>query len=123
MTPIEIKDAITKMAAMHAGSGDAIEDLKDTDLLEQQAFDLIISYCRKMNYKVDGFPSASVDDDLTDEHWMLYVDKLTLHHEDVAHLHWHWVVSFWPEEFENIEAFMDMVRSRIGGSFYDVTLF
>ena len=124
MTPAEIKDTITKMAAMHAKIGDEVEHLKDTDYLEQQGFDLIVAYCQEMNYQADGFPSAStLVDDLTDEHWMLYVDKLTLLYDDVAQLHWHWVTSFWPAEYEKFDGFMDMIKARIGGSFYDVTLF
>jgi hypothetical protein len=123
MDPQAIKEAITKIAAIHAQSGDTLDDIKETDFLEQEAFNFIIGYCHKMNYKADGFPSASTDyDELTDEHWMLFVDKLTLVHDDVAQLHWHWVTSFWPDEYESLEVFLDMVKARIGGSFYDVSL-
>jgi hypothetical protein len=123
MNPQAIKKAITKIAVIHAQSGDTLDDIKETDFLEQEAFNLIIGYCHDLKYKVDGFPSDSTDyDELTEEHWMLYVDKLTLVHDDVAQLHWHWVISFWPDEYKNYEVFLDMIKERIGGSFYDVTL-
>jgi len=123
MNPKDLKQAITVIAEMHFRAGNEIDDLKETDYLEQKAFSLIIDYCQWMNYKVDEFPPAQIiEDELTDEHWMLYVDKLTLVHDDVAQLHWHWVTSFWPKEYESFEVFLDMIKARIGGSFYDVTL-
>jgi hypothetical protein len=123
MEPQLIKKAITVIASIHARCSDEVEDLKETDFLEQKAFNLIIEYCQKMQYKADGFPSTSTaEEELTEEHWMLYVDKLTLVHDDVAQLHWHWVTSFWPKEYESFEVFLDMIKERIGGSFYDVEL-
>jgi hypothetical protein len=123
MTPAEIKDAITKLAAEHASSGDEVDDWKDTDYMEQQAFGLITDYCRAMNYRIGEFPNKeSEEKEYSDEHWMLYLDKLTLLHDDVAQLHWHWVVSFWPAEYERFEVFLDMIKARIHGGFYDVTL-
>jgi hypothetical protein len=118
-----IKQAITKIAAIHAQSGDSVDDIKETDFLEQEAFNFIIGYCHEMKYKVGEFPFASTSyDELTEEHWMLYVDKLTLVQDDVAQLHWHWVKSFWPKEYESFDVFLDMIKERIGGSFYDVEL-
>ena len=123
----EIKSKITELSEQHKKSDNELEDIKDTDWLEGEAFDLISDYCEKMNYSVNGFPQdkkLDLDDDeeFSGEYWMLYVDKLTLSHSDVADLHWHWVRSFWPEQYENREEFLTSIKDRMSGGFYDVEL-
>jgi hypothetical protein len=121
----EVLSAISNLAAQHSKSGDQVEDLKDTDWLENDAFNLIIDYCKEKNYQVNGFPDSITNDDSTEiseEHWMLYVDKLTLTNSDVAELHWHWVSSFWPDQFKDKEEFVESISQRLSGGFYDITL-
>ena len=121
----EIINSISNLAKEHTKSGDRVEDLKDTDWLESDAFNLIIDYCKQMNYQVGSFPKNYADDDsdeITEEHWMLYVDKLSLINSDVADLHCHWVSSFWPDQFTNKEEFIDSIAQRLSGGFYDITL-
>ncbi len=92
----EIINSISNLAKEHSKSGDRVEDLKDTDWLENEAFNLIVDYCKHMKYQVGSFPESIAKDDsdeITDEHWMLYIDKLTLTNSDVADLHWRWVSS------------------------------
>jgi hypothetical protein len=80
-----------------------------------------------MNYEVNGFPKDRIqaledDEEFSGEYWMLYVDTLTLSHSDVADLHWHWVHSFWPDQYSSREKFLSSIRGRISGGFYDVKL-
>ena len=121
----EILSAISNLAVEHSKSGDQEEDLKDTDWLENDAFDLIVEYSKHMKYQVGSFPESLINDDadeITDEHWMLYIDKLTLTNSDVADLHWHWASSFWPHQFKAKEEFLDSIDARLSGGFYDIIL-
>ena len=127
MTLIEIKESISELANQHQESGSDVEDIKDTDWLEGEAFDLISDYCEKMNYEVNGFPKDRIqaledDEEFSGEYWMLYVDTLTLSHSDVADLHWHWVHSFWPDQYNNRQEFLVTIKDRMSGGFYDVKL-
>lgn len=121
----EIINSISNLANEHSKSGDRAEDIKDTDWLENEAFNLIVDFCKGMNYQVDRFPESLANDEaeeITDEHWMLYIDKLTLLHSDVADLHWHWVSSFWPDQFKEEDEFLESISQRLSGGFYEVTL-
>ena len=121
----EIINSISNLAKEHSKSGDRVEDLKDTDWLENEAFNLIVDYCKHMKYQVGTFPESLVNDEtdeITDEHWMLYIDKLTLTNSDVAELHWHWVSSFWPDQFKDKDEFLESISQRFSGSFYDIEL-
>ena len=120
----EIINSISHLAKEHSKSGDRVEDLKDTDWLESDAFNLIVDYCKQMNYQVGRFPKSYADDndEITEEHWMLYVDKLSLINSDVADLHWRWVSSFWPGQFKDKEEFIDSISQRLTGGFYEIEL-
>ena len=52
MTKEEIIKAMNELALQHASSGDEVEDIKDSDWLESQAFYLIVDFCKKMNYPI-----------------------------------------------------------------------
>ncbi|MBM3455258.1 MAG: hypothetical protein FJX80_08935 [Bacteroidetes bacterium] len=62
----EVLSAISNLAAEHSKSGDQVEDLKDTDWLENDAFNLIIDYCKEKNYQINGFPDSIGNDDSTE---------------------------------------------------------
>lgn len=116
MDPKDLKQAITVISEIHTRYRNVVADSKGADFLEKKAFNFIIDYCSERKYKVDGFPTDStLYDELTYNHWMLYVDKLTLAHDDVAQLHWHWVISFWPKEYESFDVFLGMIKARIKG--------
>ena len=122
MNPQDLKQAITVISGIHTRYSNMVADPEGKDFLEKKAFNLIIGYCHEMKYKVEGLPSDStLYDELTYKHWMLYVDKLTLVHDDVAQLHWHWVISFWPDKYESFEVFLGEIKKRISGG-YDVIL-
>jgi capsule polysaccharide export protein KpsE/RkpR len=126
MDLIDIQNRITVLAKEHANTNNDIENLKDTDWLEQEALDLITEYCEKMNYQINGFPLERKedlkDDENIQEYYRLYIDELTISKEDVANLHWYWVNSFWPEEYQNKSEFILSINNRLNGGFYDITL-
>jgi hypothetical protein len=116
MNPQDVKKAITVISDIYTRYSNMVADSDGKNFLGKKAFKLIIDYCQKMQYKADGFPStSSVQEELTDEHWMLYIDKLTLVHDDVAQLHWHWATSFWPDEYQSFEVFLGVIKTKIKG--------
>lgn len=127
MTIPEIINSIHLLAEEHRSAGNDIDDLKDTDWLESKGFQLIIDYCMNAGMLVNGFP-GNIDDgylgdeEVTDEHWQLYIDHLTIVHTDVALLHFEWTNAFWPGEFKSREDLVESVQARLAGSFYDIRL-
>lgn len=127
MTIREIINSIHLLAEEHRIAGNDIDDLKDTDWLESKGFQLIIDHCLNAGMLVNGFP-GNIDDgylgdeEVTDEHWQLYIDHLTIVDTDVALLHFEWTQAFWPGEFKNREDLVESVQARLAGSFYDLRL-
>lgn len=123
----EIINAIHLLAEEHRHAGNDIDDLKDTDWLESKGFQLIINYCMNAGMLVNGFP-GNIDDgylgdeEVTDEHWQLYVDNLTVSNDEVAELHFAWTEAFWPRQFKNKQDLIESVQARLNNSFYDVRL-
>lgn len=131
MTIQEIKNSISELAKKHAAIYEEnIGDISYAELLESQAQDLIIAFCEAKGYLVNGFPTEKIklneeelDDDFSQEHFLLYLDFLSYQKGDVAELTWHYAASFWPETFESKEDFIAQAKERAeSDSFYDVTL-
>lgn len=133
MTVEQIKVKITELAKQHAAIDEAcIDDFKDAELLEINAEDLIIAYCEKKGYLVNGFLTEKrqlSEDELDDEDYFsrerfqLYLDILTYQIDDVADLTWHFTESFWPEEFTSKEDFIAQAKERVEcGIVYDISL-
>ena len=125
----EIKEKITALAKTHSSEGgDDFGGIKHAEYLEEEALDMIISYCNDQGYTVKGFPKEipedeDADDYLCSERFQLYLDYLTLEKADVAELMWHYVSHFWSDMFESREDYVDCVRHQIAsGNFYDVEL-
>lgn len=133
MTVEQIKSEITELAQKHAAIDEvSIDEFKDAELLEINAEDLIIAYCEKKGYLVNGFPTEKrqlSEDELDDddyfcrERFHLYLDLLTIQKDDVAELTWHYTNSFWPDTYESKEYYVDVAKERTeDGRFYDVTI-
>lgn len=126
-----IKIKITELSNLHHSidAGD-FKEIKSAELLESEAQDLIIEYCVNRNYLINGFPTEKKmlveeydEDYFSTERYQLYLDKLTLEKEDVAELTWCYVSSFWPDQFETKEEYLENIRHQINSShFYDVDL-
>ena len=138
MTNTEIKQKITALAQKHAASDEnTLDDIKDAELLESDAKHLIIQYCENQGYLINGFPTEmkrryendEISDDEYDEDYFceerydLYLNTLTLEKPDVADLTWHYTNSFWPDQFDSKEEYLESMKDMIeGGGFYDVSL-
>ncbi|MFN5422493.1 MAG: hypothetical protein ACK5AO_04435 [bacterium] len=134
MTKQEIIEKITALAVSHQSPDEINEDDRDTEYLEQEAFDLITQYCETAGYQINGFPKdkkkqAEEDLDLDEDYfcadrYRYYVDMLTLEKEDVADLNWHYYSSFWPAQFEDRDDFISTVKGWIksGENFYGVNI-
>jgi hypothetical protein len=138
MVPEEIKQKITEWAQKHGAIDEvSISEFKDAELLERKAVDLIVRYCENQAYLINGFPTEirkryendEMSDDKYDadyfceERYQLYLDLLTLEKNEVAELTWHYTRSFWPEQFESKQAYLEHIKECIESeSFYDVSL-
>ena len=126
----QIVEKIDELAIRHQALGNNLEDLEDAEWLETEAQGLIADYCEQIGLQVEGFPHAkrklAIDDEYNEdyfckERFQLYIDTLPLENETVSSLNWHFVHSFWPEEFKDKADFLESIKARItSGVFYDV---
>lgn len=137
-TTSAIQQKITALAQKHAALNEnTLADFTDAELLESDARHLIISYCENQGYLINGFPTEMKrryeNDEISDEEYDedyfceerydLYLDRLTLEKTDVAGLTWHYTSSFWPDQFDSKDEYLEHIKSCVeDGGFYDVTL-
>jgi hypothetical protein len=63
------------------------------------------------------------EDYFCQERYQLYLDTLATMHEDVADLMWCYVSSFWQDQFESKEVYLQKLKDNLdSGAFYDVTI-
>lgn len=117
-----IKNKITLLSNnYHEINEKSIDEYKDTELIEKQVEDLIIDYCVEKKYLVNGFPTEKknspveeLDDDyFCRERYQLYLDQLVIRFVDVADLMWHFVKSFWPNQFESKTCYVETLKQQI----------
>jgi hypothetical protein len=122
MTFNEIKYQISNLAQKHASiEEDSINDFSDAEWLEEEAEDLIVTYCEENGYLINGFPSEKrkfaeeeLDDDyFCRERFQLYLDMLTTEKNDVADLMWHYNSSFWPSYYLSKDEYLEFVKANI----------
>ena len=127
----EIKAKIAELAQEHKATGDELDDFKDSELIEKEAEQLIVKYCEAKGYLVNGFPTEKrqvPEEDLEEdyfcqERYQLYLDTLATQHEDVAELMWCYVSSFWEDQCESKEEYIQNLKDGLdSGVFYDVTI-
>jgi len=132
METATIIEIIRELSSRHANIQEVgIDDIKEAELLEIEAENLIICYCEKMGYQINGFPmnKRNVDEDKLDEDYFcrerfqLYLDLLSLEKEDIAELKWFFVSTFWPAQFSDKKDYLQTIKEQIEcGVFYDVEL-
>ena len=80
---------------------------------------------------VNGFPTEKKqlpeeeleEDYFCQERYQLYLDTLATQHEDVADLMWCYVSSFWEDQCESKEEYIQNLKDGLdSGVFYDVTI-
>jgi hypothetical protein len=127
----EIILKLSLLAKEHKATGDDLDDFKDAELIEKEAEQLIVKYCEAKEYLVNGFPTEKKqlpEEDLEEdyfcqERYQLYLDTLATQHEDVAELMWCYVSSFWEDQYETKQEYIQNMRDNLdSGIFYDVNL-
>jgi len=122
---------LTDLAKKHKATGDNIDDYVFFELIESEAEELIIDYCEDKGYLVNGFPTEKeqlpeeeLDEDyFFRERYQLYLDTLTTQHEDVAELMWFYVNSFWENQFDSKEEYLQSIKDNLNdGGFYNITM-
>lgn len=95
-----------------------MNEIKEAELIEQEAFHLILQYCDEQGYSVDGFPhekrnlpEEEIDEDyFCHDRFRLFLDILTLDNNDVAELMWAYVSAFWPNVAETKHEYIKMIK-------------
>ena len=134
----DIKQKISHLAQKHSSIAENdLSDFGNAEILESEAFHLIVDYSESQGYLINGFPTEIrnryENDEISDEEYdedyfcleryELYLDTLTLQKDDVAELMWHYANSFWPDQFESKEDYIESIKIQIeSGVFYDVIL-
>lgn len=134
----DIKQKISHLAQKHSSIPENdLSDFGNAEILESEAFHLIVDYSESQGYLINGFPTEIrnryENDEISDEEYdedyfcleryELYLDTLTLQKDDVAELMWHYANSFWPDQFESKEDYIESIKIQIeSGVFYDVSL-
>lgn len=112
----------------HATDEKGIDELKDSELLELDAENLIIAYCEEKKYLIKGFPTEKkkIKDQLDEdyfcrERYQYYLDCLTIEKKDVAELMWCYVSSFWPDSFDSKQEYILTIDEQLNsGVFYEI---
>lgn len=134
----DIKQKISHLAQKHSSIPEnVLSEFGNAEILESEAFHLIVDYSESQGYLINGFPTEIrnryENDEISDEEYdedyfcleryELYLDTLTLQKDDVAELMWHYANSFWPDQFESKEDYIESIKIQIeSGVFYDVIL-
>ena len=134
----DIKQKISHLVQKHSSIPENdLSDFGNAEILESEAFHLIVDYSESQGYLINGFPTEIrnryENDEISDEEYdedyfcleryELYLDTLTLQKDDVAELMWHYANSFWPDQFESKEDYIESIKIQIeSGVFYDVIL-
>ncbi len=126
-----LKSKIIKLSLEHKLIGDNLDDYKDSDLIEIEAEQLVVSYCESNVYLINGFPTEKKKLPLEDleedffcrERYKLYLDSLAIQNEDVSELMWCYVSSFWKNQFSGKDEYIQNLKYNLdSGVFYDVTI-
>lgn len=124
-----IKKEILKLAKMHAETTDDLDGLKDAEICEEEAENIIVKYCIEKGYLVNGFPTEKTkfedeeeeEEYFCQERYRLYLDTLCIQKDDVAELMWFYNNSFWPDFKVSKKEFISFTKD-FAEKGYDITL-
>lgn len=106
---------LTQLAEQHKSTGDELEDLKDSNLIEMEAWEIVYQYCLDKDYmtpaKFHKNKPAFDDNTFGEKKW--FIDTLIVSHPDVAEISYHLVSKFWPKEFLSTVDYIDSVISYL----------
>jgi Fe-S cluster assembly scaffold protein SufB len=126
-----IKTTIISLSKEHQMSDDDIDGFKDAELIEHKAEQLIVAYAEKNGYLINGFPTEKKqlpeeeleEDYFCRERYQLYLDTLATQKDDVAELMWCYVSSFWVDQYESKEEYLQSLQDNLdSGVFYNIKI-
>ncbi|MDY0083762.1 MAG: hypothetical protein RBR74_11325 [Ignavibacteriaceae bacterium] len=90
-------------------------------MIEEEAEDLIIAYCRSKGYQVSGFPDEKMKTIKEEEHedyfcrerFDLYLDVLTTCKSDVAELMYYYNALFFIQLYDSLEDYVATVKKNL----------
>jgi hypothetical protein len=108
----ELYIKLTQLAEQHKSTGDELEDIKDSDSIEMEAWEIIYQYCLDRDYKtpkkfLKNKPVFEDDNPFGEKKW--FIDTLIVSHADVTEIAYHLVSKFWPEEFSSEEDYIESI--------------
>jgi hypothetical protein len=127
----DLLNRIKFLSTEHSKLNSDLSDEKDAEQIELEVEQLITSYCEEKSYLVKGFPTEKrklTEDKLEEdyfcrERYQLYLDTLATQQNDVAELMWCYVSSFWADQYESKEEYIQNLKDNLdSGVFYDVTI-
>lgn len=126
-----IKVEIAELAQVHKSIGCDLDVFENAILIEEEVEQHIVKYCEAKGYLINGFPTEKKqlqegeleEDYFCQERYQLYLDTLATQYEDVAELMWCYVSTFWNDQYESKEEYLQYMKNKLdSGFFYDVTI-
>lgn len=116
MEQSEIFIELTRLAEQHKLTGDDLEDIKDSDSIEMDAWEVVYQYCLDRDYKtpkkfLENKPIFEDDNPFGEKKW--FIDTLIVSNADVAEIAYYLVSKFWPEEFSSKEDYIESVMEHL----------
>ena len=117
----ELYIKLTQLAEQHKSTGEELEDIKDSDSIEMEAWEIIYQYCLDMDYNtplklLENKPAFDDDNTFGEKKW--FIDTLIVSNAVVAEISYHLVSQFWPEEFSSKEDFIESTEAYLEASLY-----
>ena len=116
MENTELYNKLTQLAEQHKSTGDELEDIKDSDSIEMDAWEVVYQYCLDRGYKtpqkfLENKPVFDDDNTFGEKKW--FIDNLIVSNADVAEIAFDLVSKFWPEEFSSKEDYIESVIEHL----------
>jgi hypothetical protein len=117
----ELYIKLTQLAEQHKSTGDKLEDIKDSDSIEMEAWEIVYQYCLDKDYMtpikfIENKPVFEEDDTFGEKKW--FIDTLIVSNDEIAELSYHLVNQFWPSEFSSKEDFIESTEAYLEASLY-----
>jgi len=126
----QIKAEIEKICQQWKSTSNSIAGDKDAELEESFVRDLIINYCERKGYEVDGYPFqkrilGEKNNDYDEDYFcyernLKYLDVLATIHIDVMELMYFYGITFWPDQMESKDEYKKQLLSDILYNRYEI---
>lgn len=126
----DIKTAIEKIYTNWKSCNYDLDGDKYAELYESDVRSLIISYCERKKYEVEGYPFQKrilgETDNMYDEDYfcyernLKYLDYLASTHEDVLELMYFYSKTFWTDQVGTIDEYKKYILEGIENNWYDI---